>query len=1384
MNKQHDLLFDDCKEQWLKHGYVNLSLLSQLSSLETLKGSFQECFRHNFISFNCTDLSIKSVGMPNNDNVMEKLAIKQYSSDTNCCKVGYSQISSDTFKQAYDYLKKYPNDYLGDHLDRYGYPFYSPGKTYAYNSSWVRRILCESEKLFEKFKRTRRSDIAILVGNGPSLNKINFDLFKGQDVYISNYAIKNKVLSKYARGVAVTNYLVAEQEPYWFSINQLWKFYPLWLACSIPVTQNSILLHAIGGKLFYSTDVTSIVAWHSTVSYFWLQILYSAGYKKIILTGFDHFYNQSIHAKEGDLIHQVDNDNNHFDVNYFKGKKWQAADVSKMEETYLLAKHYFEKDGREIVNATVGGHLEVFRRSDLSNELPSPSYYGRLPRKNGNPSIIIVTPFWRGDVDLAELQWRLINRLGMPFSEHLHLFKHGIKLLPFTTFPRVVCADIEGMYPELANLPHPSGPNLMFKYTVEMLLDTHYTHFFWLEPDCIPTDANWLNPFVNKLKEYPDAPVVGTGGGTIAPGRLHWRNHFAGCSLYSLQALSQIDWAEFLENNLDVSFDAWLSVNLNYIRLNGVNNDDTSSTIIYGGNRYDWSQLSRPKSLVYGMFEHWRPDKIMTKEELESRLYWPGFSLYHAVKDLKIIERLYQKISKSASVIIINYNNECYLSKAITSAIDQVQDFENYEVIVVDDGSSDSSVSIIKSFGDRIKPIFLSHGLLNSNFNQQRALKSGLSEALGDIIFLMDGDDIFYPNKVSEVCNYFDDPAVVLVQHALDMIDDYGKKLNKVFKAFPDSKLDYDLYYKSNKVNYYQPTSALAFRRSYLKSQLVHLNVDEHVNTWLDVRLTRFAPLFGKVIGLNDRLGAWRRHMNSDSIRTDNILERVESHERWFDETSIQNGYPLVHFSWKDKSCIVGPYSRDDHAHWDETICVRYLTSHIVNGTMIDVGAHEGYALMPFLNGGWNIIGFEPDDKNRSVLLSRIENHKYFNRIKLDSRCVSSKSESNASFFSSNVSTGISGLSAFHESHVEVKKVDVISLVDYFSSHEVPSIDFLKIDTEGHDLFVLQGYPWEISKPSVIECEFEDFKTVPLGYNFHDLSNFLVNKGYTVYVSEWHPIIRYGLRHDWNRLVRYPCSLSHPEGWGNLLAFRDPIDENILADTVKKVLKVEGSHNASKLTMSCKSKTRCSNEKNFISTFHISPSKYFSEIGDNQWEYRHGNSKQRLWIASMVSPGLTSGRSFVGFMRLNSDSIVTVDVSIGRHGSSEYEGYSERVTLMPGRDTVIKIQNKFVADHVALKLQVDVIDLPLGDKALFCIDSFCIVESVMSISSRIGISNMTFKAANNFFRAGDIATALVLYIWLYRKSPLKIYINNALFSARRLGLKWVKCEEDLNMLLA
>lgn len=226
-----------------------------------------------------------------------------------------------------------------------------------------------SSKLLKQFSQERKSDTCIIVGNGPSLLKTDLDLLEGQDVIICNLAYYNKQLLKYARYFTVVNRLLTEQVSYEINnLDNVIKIFPFWLSYCLNTSENTLFLNA-NLKPEFSKDATNWISWRSTVSYFNLQLAYSLGYKKVLLIGFDHSYKQPSHVKEGDLIDQKEDDINHFDPNYFKGKKWQAADVDNMGLVYQLAKEAFEDDSREIVNCTVGGKLEVFRRGNLEDEL-------------------------------------------------------------------------------------------------------------------------------------------------------------------------------------------------------------------------------------------------------------------------------------------------------------------------------------------------------------------------------------------------------------------------------------------------------------------------------------------------------------------------------------------------------------------------------------------------------------------------------------------------------------------------------------------------------------------------------------------------------------------------------------------------------------------------------------------------------------------------------------------------------------------------------------------------------------------------------------------------------------------------------------------------------
>jgi len=102
---------------------------------------------------------------------------------------------------------------------------------------------------------------------------------------------------------------------------------------------------------------------------------------------------------------------------------------------------------------------------------------------------------------------------------------------------------------------------------------------------------------------------------------------------------------------------------------------------------------------------------------------------------------------------------------------------------------------------------------------------------------------------------------------------------------------------------------------------------------------------------------------------------------------------------------------------------------------------------------------------------------------------------------------------------------------------------------------VLKGIPWESLRPRLILCEFEDKKTLPLGYSYHDLAKYLLERGYHLIVSEWKPIKRYGEKHDWRGFYPYPHKLQTPKAWGNLIAARDKADYESLSQFIKVIMR-------------------------------------------------------------------------------------------------------------------------------------------------------------------------------------------------------------------------------------
>lgn len=99
------------------------------------------------------------------------------------------------------------------------------------------------------------------------------------------------------------------------------------------------------------------------------------------------------------------------------------------------------------------------------------------------------------------------------------------------------------------------------------------------------------------------------------------------------------------------------------------------------------------------------------------------------------------------SIIIMNYNYASFLPVAVESCLRQT--YPRVETIVVDDGSTDRSAQVIEGYGDRIISV------LKPNGGQASALNAGFRASSGDIICLLDADDVFLPEKVAYVVEQF-----------------------------------------------------------------------------------------------------------------------------------------------------------------------------------------------------------------------------------------------------------------------------------------------------------------------------------------------------------------------------------------------------------------------------------------------------------------------------------------------------------------------------------------------------------------------------------------------------------------------------------------------------
>lgn len=230
--------------------------------------------------------------------------------------------------------------------------------------SWASRkkiLLCR-----DRYKDAK----AVILCNGPSLNQVDFPGL--QDVFTFGL---NKINLLFARCdfrpscVVSVNGLVIEQNAGFFNGTDIPLFLDQAAKAHVAHRSNVNFIHTSHIPKF-ARDCSLSVSQGATVTYVALQLAFHMGFRRVALVGCDHSF--AVKGPANATVKSGAVDHSHFDPNYFAGGvDWQLPDLLTSEVSYTTAEQTFRQFGGEVVNCTVGGRLEIFRRMALHDFLKS-----------------------------------------------------------------------------------------------------------------------------------------------------------------------------------------------------------------------------------------------------------------------------------------------------------------------------------------------------------------------------------------------------------------------------------------------------------------------------------------------------------------------------------------------------------------------------------------------------------------------------------------------------------------------------------------------------------------------------------------------------------------------------------------------------------------------------------------------------------------------------------------------------------------------------------------------------------------------------------------------------------------------------------------------------
>ncbi len=218
----------------------------------------------------------------------------------------------------------------------------------------------ESRRRLAALRDIHRGRRCFILGNGPSLRRTDVSKLRDEITFgLNRVYLAFPQWGFHTTYLVSVNDLVIEQCADDFRQLPMTKFFTWRARRVLPLDERTIFLFTTYMDPTFATDARGRLWEGATVTYVALQLAYHMGCDPVILVGVDHSF-----ATQGEpnktVVSQGD-DPNHFLPNYFgKGFRWQLPDLATSEMAYRMARAAFERAGRRVLDATIGGKLTVF----------------------------------------------------------------------------------------------------------------------------------------------------------------------------------------------------------------------------------------------------------------------------------------------------------------------------------------------------------------------------------------------------------------------------------------------------------------------------------------------------------------------------------------------------------------------------------------------------------------------------------------------------------------------------------------------------------------------------------------------------------------------------------------------------------------------------------------------------------------------------------------------------------------------------------------------------------------------------------------------------------------------------------------------------------------